>query len=274
MPTFGFCGAGVMASALAGGLLNTGFCNEKDIRVFDLFPETVNKFVGSRHIGVCSSNVEVAQKSDVIFLCVKPNVIPVVLSEFEQAFQDGKTKRPLIISIAAGITCDQIESNLPSGFRVVRVMPNTPCLVGQSASGYVGGRWATKEDLELTDKIFSSVGRAVHVPNEKDIDAVTGLSGSGPAYVFLFIEALADGGVRAGLSRPVALSLAIQTVKGAATMVEQTNSHPGLLKDQVCSPGGTTIAGVEALEKNGLRYATMSAVTAASDRARELRSKL
>lgn len=209
--------------------------------------------------------------SSVVFLCVKPNVLPQLLQEVYQVCKED-TQRALLVSIAAGVTCAQIESQLPAGVRVVRVMPNTPCLVGQSASGYTAGKHATPEDLQLVHKIFSSVGKAVHVPNEKDLDAVTGLSGSGPAYIFLLIEALADGGVRAGLTRQVALDLAVQTVKGAAMMVEETKTHPGVLKDQVCSPGGTTIAGVEALERNGFRSAAIEAVTAATSRARELQA--
>eukprot|EP01126_Amoeba_proteus_P023566 TRINITY_DN2367_c0_g1_i1.p1 TRINITY_DN2367_c0_g1~~TRINITY_DN2367_c0_g1_i1.p1 ORF type:complete len:273 (-),score=25.83 TRINITY_DN2367_c0_g1_i1:263-1081(-) len=265
----GFCGAGVMASALANGLIRSAFCTESDISAFDVYPEATVKFINGRNMVTCKSNLEVAKLCDVLFICVKPHMVSTVLKEFKSWYVDNRG--PLIISIAAGVTCEQMQQVLPSA-RIVRVMPNTPCLVGESASAYVGGQLATPEDLELTKKILSSVGLAIHVPLEKDLDTVTGLSGSGPAYVFVMIEALADGGVRAGLTRQVALSLAIQTVKGAAIMLQQTGSHPGILKDQVCSPGGTTITGVEALEKNGFRYATISAVTSATERARDLKN--
>jgi len=153
----------------------------------------------------------------------------------------------VVISIAAGVTLTTLEKNLP-GRRVIRVMPNTPCLVGEAASGFALGKLANDSDRDIVKTIFGSVGIAMEV-SEHLLDAVTGLSGSGPAYVFQFIEALSDGGVRSGLSRDVATKLAAQTVKGAAEMVLKTGKHPGLLKDGVTSPGGTTIAGVEALEK-------------------------
>uniref|UniRef100_A0A7S4IV28 Pyrroline-5-carboxylate reductase n=1 Tax=Prymnesium polylepis TaxID=72548 RepID=A0A7S4IV28_9EUKA len=163
-----------------------------------------------------------------------------------------------------------MEAHLPKGARVIRVMPNLPCLVGECAAGFCRGAGATAADADTVKHLLSTVGRAEEVP-EKLMDAVTGLSGSGPAYGFLLVEALADGGVRAGLPRPIAQALAAQTVKGAAAMVLETGKHPGDLKDQVCSPGGTTIAGVEALEKNGFRAAAMAAVAAASGRSLELR---
>jgi pyrroline-5-carboxylate reductase len=178
-------------------------------------------------------------------------------------------ERHLILSIAAGVTLAQMTQALGEGRRLVRVMPNTPCLVGASASGYAAGPGASADDVRLVDRPLNSVGKAFPLP-EKLLDAVTGLSGSGPAYVFVLIEALADGGVRAGLPRDVALQLAAQTVFGAAKMLLETGLHPAALKDQVASPGGTTIAGLHALEQGGFRAALIDAVVAAANRSMEL----
>jgi pyrroline-5-carboxylate reductase len=175
----------------------------------------------------------------------------------------------LVVSIAAGIRLAALEHDFGENLRVVRVMPNTPCLVGQGASAYCLGGKATAEDGELVKELLSAVGLAVPV-EEKLLDAVTGLSGSGPAFVYVIIDALSDGGVRMGLPRAVATALAAQTVLGAAQMVRATGEHPGVLKDRVTSPGGTTIAGLQALEEAGLRGALMSAVEAATRRAAEL----
>lgn len=190
-----------------------------------------------------SNNAEVcARAKDVIVIAVKPNVVTDVCQDISAAGGSA-----LIISVAAGVTLETLEQNLP-GRRVVRVMPNTACVVGEAASGFAMGSLATDQDREYVQAIFGSCGLAKEL-NEFLLNAVTGLSGSGPAYVFEFIEALADGGVRVGLPRQHALQLAAQTVKGAAEMVLATGTHPGELKDRVCSPGGTTIAGVDELEK-------------------------
>ncbi len=179
------------------------------------------------------------------------------------------TPSHIVVSIAAGVTLAALERVLPPFVRVVRVMPNTPATVNMSAAAYALGKAATAADGAEVGAWLSAVGLALPVP-EPLLDAVTGLSGSGPAFVFLFIESLADGGVRAGLPRDAALALAVATVRGAATMVAELKMHPGALKDQVCSPGGTTIAGVHALERGGLRAAVMDAVVAATERSREL----
>ena len=212
------------------------------------------------------NNVMVAERCDVIWLATKPDVIPTVLSECGPAL----LKRGcLVVSIAAGVTLTTMELALPDGVRVIRVMPNLNALVSQLAAGFCCGKHATRTDSELVKSLLGTVGRAEEVP-EKLMDAVTGLSGSGPACGYMMVEALADGGVRAGLPRHTAMVLAAQTLKGAAEMVLTTGKHPGELKDQVCSPGGTTIAGVEALEKAGFRSAAIGAVTAAAARATEL----
>jgi pyrroline-5-carboxylate reductase len=177
--------------------------------------------------------------------------------------------RHLVISIVAGVTLRRLADGLGAETRLIRVMPNTPCLVGASASGFCPNAETAATDGDLVAKLFGAVGTAIPVP-ENHLDAVTGLSGSGPAFVYVMIEALADGGVRAGLPRDVALKLAAQTVLGSAKMVLETGQHPGALKDAVASPGGTTIAGLHALERGGVRAALMDAVTAAANRAREL----
>jgi pyrroline-5-carboxylate reductase len=196
---------------------------------------------------------------------VKPQVIDTVLAEIAAAVDAKK----LVISIAAGVTLARIEKALTPGSRAVRVMPNTPALVLAGAAAIAGGTGATSDDLGLAQSIFDSVGRSVIV-EEKLMDAVTGLSGSGPAYVFLIIDALSDAGVKAGLPRQLALELAAQTVYGSAKMVLETKEHPGKLRDMVTSPGGTTIEGLHALEKGKLRATLMNAVEAATARSKEL----
>jgi pyrroline-5-carboxylate reductase len=200
-----------------------------------------------------------------LVLAVKPQSMKALLEEIRPLL----TERHLIVSIAAGVSLRQLADGIGARRRLVRVMPNTPCLVGASASAYTPGEGATAEDAALVERLLKAVGVAFRVP-ENLLDAVTGLSGSGPAFVYLMIEALSDGGVRVGLPRDAAAALAAQTVLGAAKMVLETGSHPGVLKDQVASPGGTTIAGLHALERGGVRGAIMDAVEAATRRATEL----
>jgi pyrroline-5-carboxylate reductase len=216
-------------------------------------------------IKVVSTNSEVCRFADIVIFAVKPQIIDFVAKEI--ATKLGKTK--LIVSVAAGVPLARIEANLEKGARVVRVMPNIPCVVGAGAAGYAGGTHATGADLENVGAILNSFGIGLPV-EEKYLDAVTGLSGSGPAYVFVFIEALADGGVQVGLSREVALKLALQTVYGAARMAIESTKHLGELKDEVTSPGGTTIAGLYALEQKGFRGAVMNAIVNATRRSQEL----
>jgi pyrroline-5-carboxylate reductase len=208
---------------------------------------------------------EVAKQATIIFVAVKPYAIEAALKDI----RDELTADKVLVSVAAGVTIETISRHLSQQTQVVRVMPNTPCLVGQGVSAVSPGPHATKESVAAVTKIFMAVGVAIEM-DEKFLDAVTGLSGSGPAFVYIFIEALADGGVRSGLPRDVAMKLAVQLVKGSAMMVEQTKQHPGELKDKVTSPGGTTIAGIHALESAGFRGATMDAVYAATNRSREL----
>lgn len=261
----GFIGAGMMASALMDGLISKNVVSgPESIICSDVWEPTLKK-ASDKGIRTTKQNDDVAKAdNDVIILAVKPNIIADACKDIANS---GK-KDAVIVSIAAGITLKQLEAGLP-GYRVVRVMPNTPCLVGEAASGFALGSLATSSDKELVETVFGAVGLALEV-KENLLDAVTGLSGSGPAYVFQFIEALSDGGVRAGLPRAVATKLAAQMVKGAAQMVLETGTHPGQLKDGVTSPGGTTIAGVEALEKGGMRSTVISAVTAATKRSMQL----
>ena len=272
-PTFplavGFCGAGQMATALAVGWARAGLLDAPRSRAADPYSDVRARFEAAAGVPAVATNVAVAAACDVLILAVKPQVLPAVLAELRPVIEP----RHLVISIAAGITLDALAEGLGGFARLVRVMPNTPCLVGASASGFATRNPnAGHADAALVAKLFSAVGKAYQLP-EHLLDAVTGLSGSGPAFVYLFIEALADGGVKCGLPREVAQALAAQTVLGAAQMVLQTGQHPGALKDAVASPGGTTIAGIHALERAGFRAAAMDAVEAAAKRAQEFGKK-
>ena len=260
----GFLGAGRMATALAKGWLRAGFLRADSCRASDPSTSARQTFAAETSCPAVTDNREVVANSKLLVLAVKPQSMLALLDEIRPHVKDR-----LIVSIAAGITLRQLATGLGSDCRLVRVMPNTPCLIGASASGYSPGNNATPEDIALVDRLLDAVGVAFRMP-EHLLDAVTGLSGSGPAFVFLMIEALSDGGVRVGLPRDVATALAAQTVLGAAKMVLETQSHPGVLKDMVASPGGTTIAGLHALERGGVRGALMDAVEAATQRAVEL----
>jgi len=263
--TIGFIGAGKMATALARGFIQAGIVAPKQIVAGDSSRAAAAAFAKETGAGTKLSNVEVVEAADVVVLAVKPDQAAGVLAEIRNSF----TERHLLISIAAGVTLARLETGLGAGARVIRVMPNTPALVGASASAFALGKAAQPADAELAQKLLGAVGVAFPV-KESLLDAVTGLSGSGPAYVYLFIEALSDGGVAAGLPRDVATRLAAQTVLGSARMVLETGQHPGALKDMVTSPGGTTIEGLHELEKGKLRGTVMSAVRAATEKSRKL----
>jgi pyrroline-5-carboxylate reductase len=264
----GFLGAGQMASALAGGWTKAGLLDVARSRAADPHAEARLKFQAVTGVKTVAANCDVADACDVLVLAVKPQILPTVLCELRPTISASH----LVISIAAGMTLKTLVDGLGENVRLVRVMPNTPCLVGASASAYAPGPTATADDLELVGKLFGAVGKAFRVA-EPLLDAVTGLSGSGPAFVYVFIEALADGGVKCGLPRDVAQALAAQTVLGAAKMVIETGQHPGALKDAVASPGGTTIAGLHALEQAAFRAAVIDAVEAAANRSQELGKK-
>ncbi len=264
----GFIGAGKMATALARGLCQSNITEPSNILASDPLETARINFEKETGGKTTVSNRELLQFAKVIILAVKPQNSAEVLNEIAPYF----TKNHLIISIAAGITISILEEILPKGSRVIRAMPNAPALVGCGACGFSLGKNATNEDSKLALRLLSSVGIAIEV-KEHLLDAVTGLSGSGPAYIFMVIEALSDGGVYAGLPRDVATKLAAATVMGAAKMALETNLHTGQLKDIVTSPGGTTIDGIYELEKTGVRAAFISAVKAATEKSKILGKK-
>lgn len=262
---FAFIGAGNMAGALIRGLLGTGSVTAEQITAADPDSERLSALQAELGIGVTSDNAEAVSGADVVVLATKPQVFPQVLPGLASALPAGA----VVISIAAGIPTAQIEQALPSGARVVRTMPNTPALVGAGATAIAAGQNAEEDDLALAEGLFRSVGIAVRVP-EASIDAVTGLSGSGPAYVFAVIEALRDAGIREGLPEDTALLLASQTVFGAAKLLLAQNEPPEVLRERVTSPGGTTRAGLDALARAGFDDAIAGAVRAATRRSVEL----
>lgn len=262
---WGFIGAGRMATALASGMIRAGAALADSIVAADPIEAVRDRFADETGATAVVRNADVVSGSRTIVLAVKPQSLPAVLEELRPAL----TRDHLIVSVVAGVPLSALEDGLGPGRRIVRVMPNTPALIGEGASGYCLGPGASIEDEGVVRSCLESVGIAFRVP-ETLLDAVTGLSGSGPAFVYVMIEALADGGVRVGLPRDVAASLAAQTVLGAAKMVRETGLHPGVLKDQVASPGGTTIAGLHAIERGALRAVLIDAVVAAAERSARL----
>lgn len=258
----GFIGAGAMGSAIIRGLLAGGWAGPENLIFYD--PDSTRQTaMAALGLKAAKNNREVMEAQTVV-LAVKPQMIREVAADIQDLAGPGH----LIISIAAGVTLATLRTVFPEA-RLIRVMPNTPALVGAGMTAVDPGRLATPEDAALALEIFKCVGQAV-VVDEKYMDAVTALSGSGPAFVAIFIEALADAGVKVGLTRPLALTLATQTVLGTARLIQEGNLHPGALKDQVASPAGTTIEGIHVLEQGGFRGLVMSAVDAAAFRAQEL----
>lgn len=263
--TLGFIGGGNMASALVKGLLHSKVTAPRDIVVSDVKAERLASLESAHGVRTTSDNHALVRDVDVVVLAVKPQVIDKVLEAIAPDLRAGQ----LVISVAAGVPMSVIESRLPSGARVVRSMPNTPATALAGATAIAPGTHATTEDMDVAHALFAAVGRVVTL-EESLLDAVTGLSGSGPAYVMLMIEALADGGVKVGLHRDTALLLAAQTVFGSAKLLLETGEHPGRLKDMVTSPGGTAIAGLHTLESGGLRRTLIDAVETATLRAQAL----
>lgn len=261
----GVIGCGKMGTALVEGAIRSGAVVGANVVGVDPYQGARDHFAKVTGATV-SAEISAVSGCDVILLCTKPLDIPSALDAVSHACTGRSV---LAISIAAGIKVAALESAASQQIRIIRAMPNTPALVGKGAAGYCLGTRATPQDAETARTLLGAVGLAAEVP-ERLMDAVTGLSGSGPAYIYLVIEALADGGVRAGLPRADAIRLAAQTVLGAAAMVLETGEHPAVLKDMVTSPGGTTIAGLAELERHGLRSALIEAVSAASHRAAEL----
>ncbi len=263
----GFIGTGKMGEALIKGLLYARLVSPENIFASDVDSAKLQLLEKEYRISICRDNCTAVVNSDVIIIAVKPAIVPEVLAEIKNSI-----KKQLIISIAAGVTIETYENTLPRGTKVVRVMPNIAAIVKEAASAISPGSAASKDDMAIATAIFNAIGRTVTLP-EHLMDAVTGLSGSGPAYIFTIIEALADGGVHEGLERKTAKLLAAQTVLGAAKMVLEDGIHTAELKDMVTSPGGTTSRGLRVMEERGVRIAMMDAVIAASERSKELGKK-
>lgn len=260
----GFIGGGNMAEALLRGLQAGGF-PAADITVAEPVDER-RKFLADRYgVTVTTDNVDVATTCDIVILAIKPQMVTPVLTQIAPALAPGTR----LISIMAGVKSAAIEAAVPTGVRVVRVMPNTPALVLEGATAICAGKSAGDEDVSLARRIFDLVGKTWQV-DEKLMDAVTGLSGSGPAYILTVIEALSDAGVKNGLPRDIAAGLAMQTVFGTAKLLLETRDHPAVLRDKVTSPGGTTIAGLHVMEREGVRGILINAVDAATARSKEL----
>ncbi|MCR5451467.1 MAG: pyrroline-5-carboxylate reductase [Lachnospiraceae bacterium] len=264
----GFVGAGNMGSAMIGGIVNKGLFDKSRIIAADMLEESRSKVKAAYGIDVTDDNKKLAAESEVVLIAVKPYQFDDVLADLREGI-DADT---IVISVAAGKTISIIENALMSvsvvgKLRVVRAMPNTPALVGEAMTGLAAGSNVTDEDMKLVLPIFESFGKA-EVISENQMDIITGLSGSSPAYVYMMIEAMADAAVEMGFNRQLAYDFASQAVLGAAKMVRDTKKHPGELKDAVCSPGGTTIAGVAALEKGGFRSTVSDSIKAAIEKAR------
>jgi pyrroline-5-carboxylate reductase len=261
----GFIGAGNMGEALIRGLVNANVVAPEAIWASDVRLERLKELDSQYGIQLAPDNLEVVRQADVLIMAVKPQIMAAVLREIAPVL----TRRKLMISLAAGVSTARIRATLGREVRLIRVMPNTPALVLEGVTAIAKAEGLEADDLDVAGEIFSAVGRVV-VLDEELLDAVTGLSGSGPAYVAVVIESLADGGVKMGLDRLTAMTLATQTVLGAAKLLLETGMHPGALKDMVSSPGGTSIAGISALEEGGIRTTFIKAVERATGRSKEL----
>lgn len=261
----GFIGLGNMASAIIGGILNKQILKPEDIVGADKFPEAAQKAKDRYGIGICESNSEVVTRADILFLAVKP----VYLAEVIAQIKDSVTENTVLVSIVAGKTVAWIEKEFGKTIKLVRCMPNTPALVGEGCTAMCSNAQVTKREEEEVLRLLQAFGKADKI-SESLMDAVVGVSGSAPAYVFLFIEAMADAAVLAGMPRKQAYEFAAQAVLGSAKMVLETGKHPGELKDMVCSPAGTTIEAVKVLEEMGMRAAVMNAVEACVEKSKNL----
>eukprot|EP00930_Biecheleria_cincta_P004094 TRINITY_DN104991_c0_g1_i1.p1 TRINITY_DN104991_c0_g1~~TRINITY_DN104991_c0_g1_i1.p1 ORF type:complete len:344 (+),score=36.93 TRINITY_DN104991_c0_g1_i1:185-1216(+) len=264
----GFIGWGAMAQAVSLGILRKGLTETANIAVTDVVPHVL-ECAAKEGLQRSESNRNLVESSDIVVMAVKPQMVGPVLHEIESCW----TKRKILVSICAGVTIATYQDSLGSDAKVVRVMPNTPCLVGEAATAFAGSSSCEEWELDLVHGMFAAVGGATHRVPEYLLNTVTGLSGSGPAYVYMMIQALSDAGVHGGLPRNVSLSLAVQTVIGAAKMVQDSGQHPSVLKEAVTSPAGTTIAGVRMLEKMNFNSAIIEAVEAARARSESLSQK-
>ncbi len=265
----GFIGIGNMGEALLRGILDSGLFSSDSISASDINKEKLDFL--SKELGIIAieNNCELVKKSEIILIALKPDIISKVLSEISSELQQPRW----CISIAAGINTSMIEEKLSDGIAVVRVMPNTPAMVREGMSAISPGKYAKEEHLNKTKQIFRAVGKAI-VVQEKHMDIVTALSGSGPAFIFLIIESLIDAGVQLGLNRSDASIMAVQTVLGSSKMLIDTQEHPAILKNKVTSPGGTTAVGLYELEKGGVRTSIINAVSAAANRSKQISSEL
>ncbi|MEC8051726.1 MAG: pyrroline-5-carboxylate reductase [Myxococcota bacterium] len=264
--TIGFVGAGNMAEAIFRGLLKANAVPAQQIVASDRHPDRLSSLAESYGLRTTTSNIDAVKDAHVVVLAVKPQILTRVMEEIGEHIRPGT----LVISVAAGYTMAQLRENLPESVSVCRSMPNMPALVGAGATAYVFGGKVSEAQRGQAAEIFSAIGLGIEVMEETLLDAVTGLSGSGPAYVFMIIEALSDAGVKVGLSRRQAQQLSAQTVLGSAHLLLESGEHPGVLKDKVTSPGGTAIAGLHTLEDGGLRTTLINAVGSATARCKEL----
>lgn len=262
----GFIGSGNMGEALISGLVLSKAAKPENIICSDIAEDLLKEIQDKYQVSTTTDNSEVAQQSEIVIYATKPQILGAVLKETAHALDKSK----LIISIAAGVPLAAIASGLHKDLRLIRVMPNICAFVKESATAIAAGEYATKADVALARAIFDSVGKTVFIQENILMDAFTGLSGSGPAYIFTIVDAMADAGVKMGLSRKDSLFLSTQTVLGAAKILMESKEHPGQLKDRVASPGGTAIVGIHTLEQGGLRTTMINAVEAATRRSREL----
>ena len=261
----GFIGGGNMATAIMGGLLASGLGTKDTIIAADASEEALKRLTDRFGIYTCTDNTEIAKKADILFLAVKPNIYPVMIPGIKDCVREDT----VIVSIAAGQPIKRVEALFEHPIRLVRVMPNTPALVGESMSALCKNALVSDEELAEVQTLFNSFGKS-EIVSEKMIDAVVGISGSSPAYVFMFIEAMADAAVADGMPRVQAYKFAAQAVLGSAKMVLETGKHPGELKDMVCSPGGTTIEAVAVLESMGFRSAVIEAQRACVQKSKDM----
>lgn len=264
--TIGFIGTGNMGEALVSGLLGNGSTRPEQIICTDANPVKLEAMGTKYGVRTLADNIAAVRDADIVIYAVKPQILAKVLRQTADSLDMSK----LVISIAAGVPLAAIESCLEKKLRLIRVMPNICAFVGESASAVAGGDNASRDDVKVAMAIFDAVGKTVFIGENYLMDAITGLSGSGPAYIFMIIDAMADAGVKMGLARQDALFLSAQTVLGAAKLLLESKEHPGQLKDRVTSPGGTAIAGIHTLEKGGLRTTLINAVEAATARSKEL----
>lgn len=265
MKQIGFIGAGKMAQAIINGMLKTDFEKPENIRAFEPDGKIAKNVNSEFNIKICANNIELAQKSEVILLCVKPHLVKVVLNEIKN-FLKPET---IIISVAAGVSTSKIEDIIKLNIPVIRVMPNTPALVGEGMSALCRGKNCSESDMDFSLNLFSKLGRAIEI-EERLINAVTGISGSGPAFMYTIIEALADGGLKLGLKKEIAIELAAQTAIGAAKMILETGKHPSVLKDEVTTPAGCTAEGLYVMQENKISASLINTVIKTAERAERL----